>query len=120
MEWILNCASVKQQLYFGLVLCETKVVNYNLVHFLNKGPSLTITWFSEKSVKCILLTHSKGAFIKKTAKKHYIFGLAGQIKSFRGPNVVHACPCSIVTWFSEKSQPEIDVIFFVCDVLGLP
>ena len=67
---------------------------------LNQGCTTQISWRAKKQ---FLLTfwpyygpnwyifyHFKGAFINKTSVNHNSLGLAGQIKSFRGPYVGHA------------------------------
>ena len=67
---------------------------------LRQGCPTQISWRAKKKFHH---THLKGAFIKKRSLKHKILGLAGQIKSFRGPHLArgrmlcmfalrHRCP----------------------------
>ncbi len=64
----------------------------NIFFDISKGQS----WY--------VLTHSYNVFTKERSKINKIWGFAGQIKSFRGPHVAHAC-CK-QTYSSEISKVD--------------
>jgi len=67
---------------------------------------------TSKCQSCYILAHSKGVFIKERSKINQIWGLAGQIKSFCGPYVVHA-------WYRECKRFCVDSIFYLALLIYL-
>jgi len=84
-RWLIS--SFKPIEYFRILLYQgcTTQISWRATNFfpLSKGQS----WY--------VVTRSKSVFIKEGSKINKMWGFAGQIKSFRGPYVVHAC--SILT-----------------------
>jgi hypothetical protein len=78
------------------LLEQAKVISRCPNKHLDQGCTTQILWRAKiffDLYKCqiwYVLSHSKGVFTKERCKINQIWGFAGQIKSFRGPYVVHA------------------------------
>jgi len=87
----------------GLLLVNGTVVLYQIsskdalgsfkppLHNSNLAACQKFLFDISKGQSLYVLTHLKGVFIKETSKINKICSIAGQIKSFRGLYVVHAC-----------------------------